>query len=130
MKTLQTMACAIVLAVPPAAVLAQANLPGERTAGPAPSTLTYQSAFEHYEPYEDVPLADWRRVNDTVRDAAAKGGGKGHGSSTSPAPGTGKEAVPPSAPAGQGRNTGAPGGQHMHGAPESHGGQPTRGGRS
>ena len=79
MKTLQTMACAIAFAVPHV-VAAQANPPEDRSAAMAAPQLTYKSAFEDYIPYEDVPVADWRRVNDTVRDAAAKGGGHGgHG---------------------------------------------------
>lgn len=38
----------------------------------ATARLTYQSAFADYKPYKDVPLADWRAVNDTVAGAAAK----------------------------------------------------------
>ena len=37
------------------------------------ATLTYSSAFAGYRPYQDLELADWRLVNDTVRDAAANG---------------------------------------------------------
>jgi hypothetical protein len=43
---------------------------------PAPA-LRYQSAFADYKPWQDPKPADWRAVNDVVRDAAAKGGGHG-----------------------------------------------------
>jgi len=38
--------------------------------------LTYRSAFADYKPYQDAPLANWRKVNDTV--AGAPGGASGH----------------------------------------------------
>jgi hypothetical protein len=83
MKILQTMACAVAFAVPHVAA-ARANPPENRSAATTTSQLTYQSAFQDYRPYEDVPVADWRQVNDTVRDAGTKGGGHGNRS----APGT------------------------------------------
>ena len=39
--------------------------------------LTYSSAFAGYRPYQDLELADWRLVNDAVRDAAAHGAATG-----------------------------------------------------
>jgi hypothetical protein len=72
MKTLQTMACAIAFAMPHV-VGAQANQPEKGSAATTASKLTYKSAFHDYRPYEDVPVAGWRPVNDTVRHAAAKG---------------------------------------------------------
>lgn len=60
---------------------------------PAPA-LGYPSAFSNYKPWQDIKPADWRAVNDTVRDAAAKGSGQGgHGTAPAPAPA-------PEAPAG------------------------------
>ena len=32
------------------------------------ASLRYQSAFADYKPYQDVPLGDWKALNDTVRD--------------------------------------------------------------
>ncbi len=72
MKTLQTMACSIAFTVPHV-LAAQANPPQMNPGFLAVAQLTYQSAFDDYQPYEDVPVADWRQVNDTVRDAAGKG---------------------------------------------------------
>lgn len=73
MNTLQTMACAVAFAMPQLAS-AQAA-PADRTApGPAAPPPQYESAFSDYKPYRDEPVADWRQVNDTVRQAADKGG--------------------------------------------------------
>ena len=117
MKTLQTMACAIAFAMPHV-VAAQANPPEKDAAATTTSQLTYKSAFHDYRPYEDVPVADWRQVNDTVRAAAAEGGGHGShgaqepkGSEGSAAP---KEAAPP-AFGQQHMGHGMHGGQGMHG---------------
>ena len=84
MKTLQTMACAIAFAMPQlVAAQAAPETPAAETAG---SQLPFQSAFADYKPYEDVPVADWREVNETVKKAAEKGGGHaGHGSQEPPA---------------------------------------------
>ena len=124
MRTLQTVACAIAFAVP-LAVVAQAKPPDHRSSDRAGSQLSYESAFEDYKPYVDVPVADWRQVNNTVRDAAAKGGG--HGGHDAPDPkGRGvsvgdKEAVPPAAPPQDPMGHAMPGGKHMHGGPGPHG---------
>lgn len=60
----------------PLAALAQsAGIEPART--DATSTpLQYRSAFADYEPYKDVPLANWRAVNDAV--AGSAGGAGGH----------------------------------------------------
>ena len=115
MKTLQTMACAIAFAVPHV-VAAQANPPENPSAATTASQLTYESAFQDYRPYEDVPVADWRQVNGTVRQAATKGGGHGgHGAPDSNGPegsAASKEAAPPPpAPAQQHMGHGMHGGQ-------------------
>jgi len=48
--------------------------------------LQYQSAFTDYKPWQDLPLRDWRAVNDTVRDATAAGAGHAaHSATPSPA---------------------------------------------
>jgi hypothetical protein len=44
---------------------------------PAPMSV-YSSAFADYRPYEDLELANWRAVNDTVREAAAKSSAHGN----------------------------------------------------
>ena len=115
MKTLQTMACAIAFAVPHV-VAAQANPPENPSAATTASQLTYESAFQDYRPYEDVPVADWRQVNDTVRHAATKGGGHGgHGAQDSKGTdgsAASKEVAPPPAPAQQHMGHG------VHGSPQ------------
>ncbi len=119
MKALQTMACAFACALS-YTVLAQANPPENDIAAATASQLTYRSAFHDYRPYEDVPVADWRQVNNTVRHAATKGGGHGGHGAQQPqgleGSATSKEAVP--SPAS---------GQHdirqrMHGDQGMHGG--------
>lgn len=64
----------------PLLALAQSGQPDPadpKTPGPA---LRYQSAFADYKPWQDSKPGDWRAVNDTVRDAAAKGSAHaGHG---------------------------------------------------
>ena len=115
MKTFQTMACAIAFAVPHV-VAAQTNPPENRSAATTAAQLTYKSAFQDYKPYEDVPVADWRQVNDTVRHAATKGGGHGgHGAQDSKGTdgsAASKEVAPPPAPAQQNMGHG------MHGSPQ------------
>ena len=58
---------------------------------PAPA-LEYRSAFSDYLPWQDLKPADWRAVNDAVRDAKP-GGGSPEGQGAAPAP-----AKPASAP--------------------------------
>jgi len=67
------LAAAIALGLPLAAV-AQAN-PAD-PAAPA-QALVYQSVFSDYKPWQDIKSADWRVVNETVLDAAAKGSSRG-----------------------------------------------------
>jgi len=114
MKTLQTMACAIAFAVPHV-VAAQANPPEDRSAATTTSQLIYKSVFQDYRPYEDVPVADWRQVNDIVRNAATKGGGHGgHGAQGPKGSGgsaSSKEAAPRGAPAQKDEGHGMHGGQ-------------------
>jgi hypothetical protein len=84
MNTLQTMACAIAFAMPQ--LVAAQVAPETPAAATAGSQLPFQSAFADYKPYEEVPVADWREVNETVKKAAGKGGGHaGHGSQEPPA---------------------------------------------
>jgi len=41
--------------------------------------LEFQSAFADYRPYQDLSPGDWRRINASARDAAAKSvGAAGH----------------------------------------------------
>ena len=46
----------------------------------------YSSAFASYRPYQDPELADWRGVNDTVRDAASKSAARENHGSSAPRP--------------------------------------------
>ena len=120
MRTLQAMACATAFAMPHV-VAAQENPPEERTASAA-SRLTYQSAFDDYKPYEDVPVANWPQVNETVRRAAAQGvghaGRSSRDSDQSESPGGSSEAAHSHGPA---QRHGA------HGLPAHHGMQGTKG---
>lgn len=61
---------------------AQANRPDPADPKASAPALRYQSAFADYKPWMDAQPGDWRRVNDSVRDAAVKGGHAGHGAST------------------------------------------------
>lgn len=80
----------------PLIAAAQANPADPGTSAP---TLGYQSVFSDYKPWQDIKLADWRAVNDTVRDAAAKGGGHGgHGAAPASAPTPIPAAAPQAAP--------------------------------
>ena len=114
MNTLQAMACAIAFAMPQfAAAQADPQTPGAAT---ATSPLHLPSAFADYKPYEDVPLADWRQVNETVRRSAEKGEDHaGHGSQETPVIGEkdgaatiAQPAAPREQPAGRGLHGGRP----------------------
>lgn len=79
---------------------------------PAPA-LRYSSAFADYKPWQNMQPGDWRAINDTVRDAAAKGAGA-HAGHASPAPASTAAPAPAakaSAPAIKGH-----GGHHMPGS--------------
>lgn len=56
----------------PLVATAQAD-PADPSAVAATPVLQYQSAFSDYKPWQDIQLADWRAVNDTVRDAKPGG---------------------------------------------------------
>jgi hypothetical protein len=74
----------------PLLALAQAGRPDPADPKASAPALRYQSAFADYKPWADTKPGDWRAVNDTVRDAAAKGAHAGHGAgaaaSAAPAP--------------------------------------------
>ena len=88
----------------PLMALAQANPADPGAAVPA---LGYQSAFADYKPWRDIKPADWRAVNDTVRDTKPSGGHGGHGAtpasgspaSATPAPAAGQQPAPAPTPA-------------------------------
>ena len=65
-------ASALALGVP----LLAAAQPGHKdpTRPDTASALRYESAFANYKPWQDTKRADWRAVNDAVRDAAGTGG--------------------------------------------------------
>jgi len=79
------MLCAAVVAAP---LAAQTRIPPSDPANPAApaAALRYESAFAKYQSYRDPELADWRALNDEVRDAGGhigifRGAGHaGHGS--------------------------------------------------
>jgi len=67
--------------------------------GQAPAqVLAYPSAFASYRPYQDPELADWRGVNDTVRDAASKSAAHENHGSSAPRPPAEPPRSQPSAP--------------------------------
>jgi hypothetical protein len=81
MNTTKTTACAVALGC---SALLAAQSPAAPGADPAAATdpqLSYRSAFADYQPYQDVPLADWHRVNAVVGDAAGSAGSAGSGGS-------------------------------------------------
>jgi hypothetical protein len=94
----------------PLPAFAQAGQPDPADPKTPAAALRYQSVFVGYKPWQDSKPGDWRAVNDTVRDAAAKGGAHaGHAMpaaapSSPPAPAT-KASVPPM----------PDGGHHQHG---------------
>ena len=51
---------------------AQAALAAPTQSPSQNAALSYRSAFADYKPWQDVTPGDWRAVNDTVRDAAAR----------------------------------------------------------
>ena len=61
-NTLATWAVAVAACMPVLAVAQTAKTDAQR---PAPQ-LRYQSAFADYKPYKDIPLANWRAVNDAL----------------------------------------------------------------
>ena len=74
----------------------------------ASAGLQYQSAFADYKPWRDVEPADWRVLNDIVRDATpSMGGHAGHGAMSAPDTAT-KPAAPETAKQPDG-------GHHQHG---------------
>jgi len=62
----------------------------------------YSSPFASYRPYQDPELADWRGVNDTVRDAASKSAAHENHGSSAPRPPAEPPKSQPSAPARRG----------------------------
>lgn len=85
---------------------------------PAP-TLAYSSAFAGYRHYQELELADWRLVNDTVRHAAGTGAAHGaHGRSEHASPDGGTRATTaPVAPSGRAPSPTTHGRDHSgHGA--------------
>ena len=71
----------------PLAALAQGSRADPADASASAPALRYQSAFSDYKPWQDLKPADWRAVNDKVRDAGASSGGHaGHNMPTPTAP--------------------------------------------
>ena len=96
----------------PLATLAQSGRSDPAVASAFAPALRYQSAFSDYKPWQDLKPADWRAVNDKVRDAATQGGSHaGHNMMSAPAAPAASAAAPKaSSPAMPGH-----GGHQMHG---------------
>ncbi|NUO71087.1 MAG: hypothetical protein HOQ10_00020 [Frateuria sp.] len=96
----------------PLAALAQGGRADPADASASAPALRYQSAFLGYKPWQDLKPADWRAVNDKVRDAAASSGSHAvHNMTPTPAaPAASAPAPKASAPAMPGH-----GGHRMHG---------------
>ncbi|WP_157604414.1 hypothetical protein [Rhizobacter sp. Root1221] len=77
---------------------------------PAPQ-LSYQSAFAGYKPYKDVPLANWRELNDTVAGAPGHTGHAMKAMETPVAPATPASAAIPTKPMPMHEGHPKPGGQ-------------------
>lgn len=85
-------------------------------AAPTPP-VTYRSGFEGYKPFREEPVANWRGLNDEVRDVGGHAGifgGAGHGgnAASKPAP----QPIGPTPP--------APGPSAVRDAPEAPGATP------
>jgi hypothetical protein len=65
-NTFPTWAVAVAACMP-ALAIAQMAKAGAQASAPQ---LSYQSAFANYKPYKDIPLANWRAVNDAVASGA------------------------------------------------------------
>ena len=67
-------------------------------AAPVP-TVTYQSAFETYRPFQEQPIADWRTLNEEVGRVGGHigifGGAAGHGGHGAPGASSGEPGQPP-----------------------------------
>jgi hypothetical protein len=95
----------------------------------APTTLPYRSAFSDYRPWQEVKPGDWRALNDTVREAAARGGAHGgHSMGQQPAGGAGAP-TPSKPPASDKPDQGGHGGSGGPDASGGHGGSGGRGGK-
>lgn len=108
-KLFPRLAPAVALCLPLLAS-AQAGRADPADAKASAPALHYRSAFADYKPWLDITPANWRAVNDTVRDAGAKGGGHaGHAAPAAP--------TAPTAPAAKASAPAMPahGGHHMHG---------------
>src|SRR5437868_15220993 len=57
----------------PLSALALAQAKPDASA-PAPAGPPYQSAFETYQPYQEVSVGDWRAANDAVVQSGMKAG--------------------------------------------------------
>ena len=107
-KKTSRVALAILMGLP---LVAAAQADPANPAGPA-APLGYSSAFADYKPWQDIKPADWRAVNDTVRDAKPGSGHAGHGAAPAAAPASPPQAAPrPAAPA----PAQAPAGHQGHG---------------
>ncbi len=84
MKTIfRTGAAAVALCLP---LLAVAQVPANNAPAPRQSNdLHYLSVLSDYVPWSAIEPADWRAVNDKVRDAASGGGHTGHTAASAPA---------------------------------------------
>lgn len=59
------------------------------------SPPAYVSAFADYKPYRDIPVGNWRAVNDAVAPAAGRAGANaGHPMPGMPAPAASAPALP------------------------------------
>lgn len=88
--------------------LAQAASAPAAPASTAPAWRSYQSAFDGYRAYRDQPVGDWRRANETVRQA---GGWQAYAREAQGGPGS----IAPAAPAAStpsGAASGAHSGHH------------------
>jgi len=71
-KLFRRLAPAVALGVPLTALAQLATADAVNPSASAP-TLQYRSAFADYKPYKDVPLANWRAVNDAVAGSGGMG---------------------------------------------------------
>lgn len=87
---------ALACGLPLAAATQAATDPTTRSAQQTPA-LRYDSAFKDYKPWQDTKPADWRGVNDALKDAPKDGSHAGHGAAAPAGAGSAPKADRPAA---------------------------------
>ena len=115
-------ACALACGIPLAAA-AQAGVTDPTGSAQQTPVLRYDSAFKDYKRWQDTKPADWRGVNDALKNAPKDGSHAGHGAAApagaGSAPAAGRAAVPPAGSGASASTSPAA----THGGDSDHGGR-------